>query len=351
VYRTVVAVLMLAPALVACGAEPEPIGSPASPDRETLLARVDDSLVAVDARSGRTLGRVPLGAHDAALDVVYTVTNDADAGTTTVTATDPVSGRRVRSIELAGQWEIPVAAGSTPEGAVSGDGQVLALAGPSGEDASRFALLRTDLESPPKRFALPGRYDFDAMAPDGSALYLSEIHEDGRYRVRAYDVASGRLRPQVVVEKTTLGLLMQGVPVTRAVEPSGSPVHTLYRGGPEGAFVHSLNTEHGTALCIFLPDSKRAGPNWRLALDSETGVLHARDDDLDAQYEIDPMSGEVTPARSGASLPTVEASSADGARTYAIEPGGTIAVRDSTGKRIGTLPAPSPDAELIAVRQ
>jgi hypothetical protein len=348
VSRTVLAVLMLAPALVACGAEPAPVASPASPDREMLLARAGDSLLAVDARSGRTLRRLPLGAHDASLDAVYTATSDAE--TTTVTATSPVSGERLRSIELPGQWVIPVAAGSTPEGAVSGDGRVLALAGPSGERASHFALLGTDLESQPQRFTLRGRYDFDAMAPDGSALYLSEIHDDGRYRVRAYDVESGRLRPQVVVEKTALGLLMQGVPVARAVEPTGSPVHTLYRGGPDGAFVHSLDTQHGTALCIFIPDSERAGDDWQLALDSRAGELHALDRDLDAHYVINRWSGEVTPAPPGTPLPGLEASSADGARTYAIESDGAIAVRDRAGKRIGTLPAPSPGAELITVR-
>lgn len=350
-YRTVMAVLMLAPALVACGAEPASNASHTSAARDTLLARVGTSLVAVDAHTGRTLQRVSLGAHDASLDAVYTARNDAEVGTTTVIATDPVSGRRLRSIKVPGRWGIPVAAGSTPDGAMSGDGNVLALAGPRSERLSRFALLRTDLTSRPQRFALPGRYDFDAMAPDGSALYLSEIRDDGRYRVRAYDVKSGALQPQVVVDKTAVGLLMQGAPVTRAVDPSGSPVYTLYRGGPAGAFVHSLNTQRGTALCIFLPDSKRAGPNWRLALDPHRGELHALNRDLGTHYVIDPTSGEVTPVPPGTPLPSVAASSPDDARAYAIDRDGTIAVRDSTGARIGTLPLPSPDAELLAIRR
>jgi hypothetical protein len=61
VYRTVVAVMMLALPLVACGADPAPV---ASPERETLLARAGDSLMAIDARSGRVLQRVALGAND-----------------------------------------------------------------------------------------------------------------------------------------------------------------------------------------------------------------------------------------------------------------------------------------------
>jgi hypothetical protein len=350
VYRTVLTLLMLAPALVACGAEPAPNASETPSARETLLARVGDSLVAVDTRTGRAQHRVTLGAHDASFAAVYTAAGDGDADTTSVVATDPVSGRAVRSIEVPGRWIVPVAAGSTPDGAVSGDGTVLALAGPSGDDESQFALLGTELTAQPRRFALPGRYEFDAMAPDGSALYLSEIRDDGHYRVRAYDVERGELRPQVVVEKTAVGLLMQGMPVARAVDPSGSPVHTLYRGGPAGAFVHSLNTQRGTALCIFLPDSRSAGPEWRLSLDTRGGELHALNPDLGAHWVIDPTTGEVAPASPGAPPPGVAASSPDGARTYALEPDGTIAVRDRAGARIGTLPSPGTDAELVAVR-
>jgi hypothetical protein len=349
--RTALAcLLLLAPAIAACGAEPAPNASRTPSERETLLARVGASLVAVDARTGRTRHGVPLGAHDASLDAVYTTTG-GDAGTTTVIATDPVSGRQLRSIEVPGRWMIPVAAGSTPDGALSGDGEVLALAGPSSEAESRFGLLATELTSPPRRFTLRGRFHFDAMAPDGSALYLSQIRDDGHYRVRAYDVERGELRPQVVVEKTALGLLMEGVPVARAVDPTGSPVHTLYRGGPVGAFVHSLNTQQGTALCIFLPDSRRAGPDWRLALDTRLGELHALNRGLGAHYVIDPRSGEVTPAPPSAPPPALAAPGPGGIRTYAVEPGGTIAVRDGAGTRIATLPSPGADAELLAVRR
>jgi len=125
----------------------------------------------------------------------------------------------------------------------------------------------------------------------------------------------------------------------------------LYRGGPEGAFVHSLDTQRGTALCIFLPDSKRAGPDWRLALDARDRELHALNRDLAAHHVIDPATGEVTPAPAGTSLPSLQASRPDGSRSYAIEPGGTIAVRDSAGERIASLPSASPEAELVAVRR
>jgi hypothetical protein len=346
--RTVLAVLLLASALVACGGEDAADPARDAREAETLLVRAGASLVAVDTRAGASPRSIALGAHDASLTAVYTA--EAAGSATTVVATDPVSGRRLRSIELPGRWTIPVAAGTTPDGAVSGDGAQLVLAGEAGGGSSHFALLGTDLDSQPRRFSLRGRYEFDAMAPDGSVLYLNEVRADGRYRVRSYDVASAELLPRVVVEKTALGLLMEGEPVARAVDPSGSPVHTLYRGGPAGAFVHSLNTAEGTALCILVPDSRRAGPEWRLALDTEQGELHALNRELAAHYLIDPVSGEVRFAPADVSLPGLAASSPDGGRTYTIEPDGTIAVRDAAGARTGTLPLPDADAELLAVR-
>jgi hypothetical protein len=324
--RTALAVVVLAALLAACGAEDAPDAGDAPAAGDIVLARAGTALLAVDGRTGRTLHTVSLGAHDASLTTVYAAVDHGDA--TTITATDPVSGRRLRSTEVPGRWSIPVAAGATPDGALSGDEETLVLAAPTGAGMSRFVLLGTDLRSPPREVSLRGHYAFDAMAPDASQLYLNEVRADGRYRVRAYDVDSGELLPRVVVEKTALGLLMEGAPVARAVDPSGSPVHTLYRGGPAGAFVHSLNTEQGTALCIFLPDSRRAGPEWRLALDSRLGRLHALNRDLDAHYLVDPVTGEVTSA----------------------PPDGSIAVRDEAGATTATLPSPGADAELLAIR-
>jgi hypothetical protein len=114
--------------------------------------------------------------------------------------------------------------------------------------------------------------------------------------------------------------------------------------------VHSLNTQQGTALCIFLPDSERAGPDWRLTLDPRLRELHALNRGLRMHYVVDPVSGEVTSAPPGAPLPRLAASSGNDDRSYGIEPDGTIGVRDGSGARIGTLPSPGPEPELLAIR-
>ena len=318
-------------AIAACGADTPNATKSGGP---TLLARSGATLMAVDTGSGK-VRRSPAGAHDADWSAVYT----ARAGdtTTTVTATDPATGEKLREIEIEDRWAIPIAAGATPEGAVSGDGRWLVLAAPEAERISEFALLDTALTAPPNRFRLEGRYEFDALSPDGTAIYLSQIEADGRYAVRAFDVSERRLRPQVIVEKTSLGSIMQGVPVARAVDPTGAPVHTLYRGGPEGAFVHSLDTARGTAICILIPRSDDAGSRWRLRLGDDATELHAVDDDRRVRHLINPHTGEVADAPMDAEMP--------GTRLGRFElAGGTVTSGARPVAEVGA------EAELLAVR-
>lgn len=329
--RIAVVVVCSTVALAACGGE----APTAKPEGPTLLARAGATLLAVDTGSGR-VRRTPAGAHDSGWRGVYAAR--AGHSTTVVTATDPATGRRLRSTEIDGHWTIPIAAGTTPEGAVSGDGRRLVLEGPAADGASEFALLPTSLDAPPQRFRLRGRFDFDALAPDGSAIYLSQIERSGRYRVRAFDVRKGRLRPQVVVEKTSIGTIMQGVPVARAVDRSGAPVHTLYRGGPEGAFIHSLDTSRGSALCILLPRSRRAGARWQLRLDATGRRLHARNEELGRHYVVDPATGETVDAPAGAPVPGTTLAK------YTVGRDGTLS---EGGRRIADIAA---DAELLALR-
>jgi hypothetical protein len=329
--RTALLTLCCALPLAACGGE---AATPTAGSGETLLARAGASLLAIDTGSGE-VRRTPAGAHDGDWSAVYAAR--VGTATTTVTATDPATGEKLREIEIEDHWSIPIAAGTTPEGSVSGDGRWLVLAAPQAQGVSEFALLDTALKTPPRRFPLQGRFDFDALSPDGSAIYLSRIETDGRYVVQAYDVAEQRLRPKVIVEKTSLGTIMQGVPVARAVDPTGAPVHTLYRGGPVGAFVHSLDTAQGNALCILLPRSRRAGVRWTLRLDRETNQLHAINPALDRHYLIDPVTASVIDAPAGAELPGTRLAG------YAVEGDAVVA-----GTR--TVAAVGNEAELLAVR-
>src|SRR3954467_6365428 len=105
-HRTVLAVPLLAVTLAACGAHPHHAASSSTPRAETLLVRAGDSVLAVNARTGRSLRRVALGAHDATFETVYSTAAGARGDTTAVMATEPATGRRRRLAGLQGRWRI-----------------------------------------------------------------------------------------------------------------------------------------------------------------------------------------------------------------------------------------------------
>jgi hypothetical protein len=204
--------------------------------------------------------RLPAGVVDARADVLYAARIEPRGALTRLRALRSHDGRTLRARTIPGRWVIPAVAGDEFAGALSGDGSTLALAGPSGEGTSAFALVGTRFAGPPQTVTLHGRFDFDALSPDGGVMYVIQHRGRGVYWVRAYDVAAHRLRPGAIVEKGETDPDMTGRPVARALAPGGSPVYTLYRGGDHGAFVHALSTDAGIAICVDLPG---AGA-WRL---------------------------------------------------------------------------------------
>ena len=90
----------------------------------------------------------------------------------------------------------------------------------------------------PRIVELVGAFEFDALSPDGSLLYVVEHLPGppaGHYQVRAVETATGTLRPDVVVDKLRLGrgdgrLADRAGPALRRpglhpVSRRGAPVH------------------------------------------------------------------------------------------------------------------------------
>ena len=79
---------------------------------------------------------------------------------------------------------------------------------------------------------LAGTFEFDALSPDGSLLYVIEQLPGppaGHYQVRVVETATGVLRPAVVADKTKIDEAMAGWPIAQDRRPDGL-VFTLYRG-------------------------------------------------------------------------------------------------------------------------
>jgi hypothetical protein len=104
-------------------------------------------------------------------------------------------------------------------------------------------------------------FSFDAVSPDGRWLYLIEHLGQPQYRVRVYDLASGRLARAPIADPALRKARMAGYPAARATSTDGRWAYTLYRNGDRTGFVHALDTARRAAVCVGLPR-----PGERLAL-------------------------------------------------------------------------------------
>jgi DNA-binding beta-propeller fold protein YncE len=175
---------------------------------------------------------------------------------TTVARIATADGRVTTYRTLKPGYVLPGVAYDGTPGGLSADGQMLVLqrsavyGGPM-----RFALLDGRKLHVRKTIHLHGNFNFDAVSPDGSRIYLIEYlsaTNPTKYAVREYDVARDRLVAQPIVDPDEHAGEMRGQPLTRAYSPDGRWAYTLYNGGEE-PFVHALDTVAGKAVCIDLP--------------------------------------------------------------------------------------------------
>jgi hypothetical protein len=126
------------------------------------------------------------------------------------------------------------------------------------QDETRFHVFDAahDLK-PEATVSLPGTWTFDALSPDGRVLYLINYTDPGdlsEYRVRAYSLTRDRLRADAIVDPREAPGAMYGTALTRVNGPDGRWAYTLYDSAERHhpPFVHALDTETGTAMCIDL---------------------------------------------------------------------------------------------------
>lgn len=179
-------------------------------------------------------------------------------GQTILTQSQTRGGRVMRAKLLAGRWGVPVVANDGTAGGLSADGATLVLmrvARAYPRRRSTFAIVRTGALAESRTVSLRGEWNYDALSPDGSLLYLIQQlsrRDRTRYAVRAYDLAAGRLLREPVVDPSEPDEPMRGLPVTRTTGPGGRWEYTLYAGG-DHPFIHALDTVRRESICIDLP--------------------------------------------------------------------------------------------------
>jgi hypothetical protein len=191
---------------------------------------------------------------------------------TVVAAVRTRDGHVLRSSVVQGFYGVPLVAYDGTPGGLSGDGRRLVLSAygpvPGARGRTRFLVLRTSTLRPRARVVLRGSWSFDAVAPDGSTLYLTQHLRAGEhplYRVRTYDLTT-RTLGGAVVDRLEGERDMGGEPLTRASSPDGRWAYTLYARKRHDAFVHALDTEKREAFCIDLPLGLGYQRQWELRL-------------------------------------------------------------------------------------
>jgi hypothetical protein len=194
----------------------------------------------------------------------------------------------LRSRFLRGRYGVPLVAYDGSAGGLSHDAKTLVLSTlpglPQLGGVTRFAVLDAKTLRVRRLIALHGTFAYDALAPDAATLYLIEFTSSqnyDRYRVRALDVASGRLVPGAIVDKREPKEPMTGAPVARVESADGAWVYTLYSRADKPPFVHALDAVHRTAVCVDLawhgPQSALAQLRLTLSQDGRQLVLSRRD--------------------------------------------------------------------------
>ena len=118
------------------------------------------------------------------------------------------------------------------------------------------------------------------------------VNDGVRYVVRSLNLATGKLDPGTIVDKTEPDEQMNGLPMARASSDDRRWVYTLYRGATSHAFVHALSTGGRAARCLDLPWSGEAQNGLetvRMAVD-EGGILTLRQPNVGVLAPIDTRS-------------------------------------------------------------
>jgi hypothetical protein len=171
-------------------------------------------------------------------------------------------GETTRQLSIRGSWGIPYVTIAGGAEGVSHDGRVLVLAQATQpkntplRSRSEFLTIDTKTLKVTRTIRLQGNFGYDALSPNGRTLYLIEHVTSAdltRYRVRAFDLASGRLLPGVIADRRQKTWLMNGYPMNRVTDGDGRWVYTLYMNPNNYPFVHALDSVSKRAVCIGLP--------------------------------------------------------------------------------------------------
>jgi hypothetical protein len=194
------------------------------------------------------------------------------------------SGASQLKATIGGRFGIPTMRDDQPGLSMFHDGSRFMLQSVAGDPryvtATSFRTVRTSDLRVLDSIRLKGIWAFDAVAPNGRWLYLTQhltVNNLMQYVVRAYDLKAHKLVPGRIADKTQKGWLMHGWPAARTESEDGRWVYTLY-GNPTGfPFIHALDTMKRQAHCIGIAWQGEQGPLMQYTLQVSGGNLLVKD--------------------------------------------------------------------------
>jgi hypothetical protein len=177
-------------------------------------------------------------------------------GNTVLAKINTADGSLRTSRSLSGSFGIPVLIYGQAGDGISHDGSFFVLQSTGVSSTTNIQTVRTRNLAVHDSITLKGAFAYDALSPDGTKLYLiqhSSADDLQHYVVHAYDLATHRLLPGRIADKTQKDWVMQGFPVTRTTSVDGRWVFTLYQNPGGYPFVHALDTVRAVAHCVGLP--------------------------------------------------------------------------------------------------
>lgn len=273
VYIAAIAALVI---LAGCGRAPGgPLTASGYKLYEAASTQSSRSVAVIDSRSHSVERSLPLGTASPDWTHLYTLT------ATTLTDIDPQTGATLHTLQVPGYFNLPPATISDMPGGLSQNGKWLVLDAPAPAE-SHLLLIDTTYATKPAAISLQGSFRFDAVSNDGRRIYMIQQLSSTNYYVRFFDMASMRLDPTIVFDKSDGQAAMSGLRLSGVASPDGHWLYSLYAREHKGPFIHALSLDNPLAFCIDLPGGGYNTPggsgdglSWSLALSADGSHLYA----------------------------------------------------------------------------
>jgi hypothetical protein len=238
-------------------------------------------IAVVDLKTRTTARSLPLGTPSSDWKHLYSIAS------TSLVDTAPQTGSTLHTIQLPGYFQLPTATMSGMPGGLSPDGSWLVVESFDGTStstptATHMLVIDTTASRIKHKVDLNGFFEFDAISNDGLRLYMVQYLNGTGYYVRMFNLDTGTLADNVVVDKTDPSASpMAGLRLSGVASADGHMLFSVYVREHQSPFIHALSLDGPWAFCLDLPGSGYAdvngdsAMNWSLALSPDASKLYA----------------------------------------------------------------------------